>query len=174
MSEVAEKHVTQTSSRSPPVCAEGTPDTWKGRSNPLKQEREAIFFFSLFLCGWQRRFRDDNDVENKAPLFIRIVSRRRGKERSMVSSGGKEDLPWKQQKAENRRKIGSEGCNVTARLKRFMRKVRKNFEKMIQVRKVGSFRYDPLSYAMNFDEGCWLDSPSHPRLSCTTLTKDFQ
>ncbi|KAJ4836181.1 hypothetical protein Tsubulata_044063 [Turnera subulata] len=62
-------------------------------------------------------------------------------------------LPWTKRRiissnSTGNRK-GSLGCNIAAAL---MRRANRR-----QKPAAGGFKYDPLSYAQNFDEGCWDD-----------------
>ncbi|KAJ0024354.1 hypothetical protein Pint_08530 [Pistacia integerrima] len=49
-------------------------------------------------------------------------------------------LPW------TKRRQSSVGCNIAA-----------TFRNKRRPKPAGGFRYDPLSYSQNFDEGCWDD-----------------
>eukprot|EP01018_Ginkgo_biloba_P033979 Gb_41760 [translate_table: standard] len=41
-------------------------------------------------------------------------------------------------------------------------KLRAEFRKMMNPRPIQRFKYDALSYAQNFDDGCWKDQEIHP------------
>lgn len=58
-------------------------------------------------------------------------------------------LPWTKRRTwdtDTRRRQSSVGCNIAATLRNKRRP-----------KPAGGFRYDPLSYSQNFDEGCWDD-----------------
>ena len=55
-------------------------------------------------------------------------------------------LPWTRKRIDRRPRSTNIGCDIMNILK--WRKSPKP---------VGGFRYDPLSYAQNFDQGCWDD-----------------
>lgn len=83
----------------------------------------------------------------------RTSSPRNGDEEGLLSCWGRLKLkfPWTRRRVSGNtitaRRQRSVGCNITAALMRTNR----------QQKPAGGFRYDPLSYAQNFDEGCWDD-----------------
>lgn len=64
-------------------------------------------------------------------------------EKGLLSCWGnlKRRFPWRKGRRNSRRRVG--------------RKIIEAFKPKRHKRDFSSFRYDPLSYAQNFDDGCW-------------------
>ncbi|KAI5056153.1 hypothetical protein GOP47_0029674 [Adiantum capillus-veneris] len=164
----AEDALSHSSSNSSMFCSEDG----HGATSNLKRQRAVAFFMRFYVCGIRTSVRDEGTVDANADYLLEVGLQSGKDHRKKCCKEEKEVLQWWEEGANKRRKLGSDEWvagessgnllrRAPERLKKLLRRVRAKVRKMGQVQKAASFHYDPVSYSMNFDEGCWQHCESH-------------
>lgn len=150
-------------------CADDDDQTRQTPCN-LKRQRITAFLMSCYLCRIKSDARDEEGYEKEHSGLKKEHAH--SKDGQYGQKGG---MQWSQVSSKKRRKLGSrkwaigEGSGnllsrAPARFNRLLRRVRARMRNLGQFQKAASFHYDPLSYSMNFDDGCWQHCEPHAKL----------
>ncbi|KAI5056157.1 hypothetical protein GOP47_0029678 [Adiantum capillus-veneris] len=146
-----------------------------GATSNLKRQRAVAFFMRFYVCGIKTGLRGEGTVDANADYLLELGLQSGKENRKKCCKEEKEALQWWEEGANKRRKLGSDEWvagesrgnllrRAPERLKKLLRRVRAKMRKMGQGQKAASFHYDPVSYSMNFDEGCWQQCESHAKV----------